>query len=64
MARRHLETLGIKDIQLVGRILGDKQLLNELFKFMYRLKTDKIKADKNPGGLLLTVLGLKKAKMS
>lgn len=64
MARRHLEDLGIKDAKLVSRILGDEQLLNELFKFIYRLKTDKIRADKNPAGLLLTVLGLKSAKTS
>ena len=59
MARRHLEGLGIKDPRLVSQIVGDERLINELFKFMYRLKTDKIKADKNPAGLLLTVLGLK-----
>lgn len=59
MASRHLESLGVKDQKLVSRILGDEQLIDELFKFMYRLKTDKIKADKNPAGLLLTVLGLK-----
>ena len=64
MARRHLEDLGIKDAKLVSRILGDEQLLNELFKFIYRLKTDKIRADKNPAGLLLTVLGLKSTKIS
>nr|WP_257883444.1 replication initiation protein [Hymenobacter sp. DG01] len=59
MARRHLESLGIKDQKLVAQIIGDEGLVNELFKFMYRLKTDKIKANKNPAGLLLTVLGLK-----
>lgn len=59
MARRHLESLGIKDVKLVAQIIGDQKLLDELFKFMYRLKTDKIKADRNPAGLLLTVLGLK-----
>lgn len=59
MARRHLESLGIKDARLVNQIIGDEKLIDELFKFMYRLKTDKIKADKNPAGLLLTVLGLK-----
>ncbi|MCR5890948.1 replication initiation protein [Hymenobacter sp. J193] len=59
MARRHLESLGIKDAKLIAQIIGDENLVNELFKFMYRLKTDKIKADKNPAGLLLTVLGLK-----
>ena len=59
MARRHLESLGIKDAKLVNQIISDEKLIDELFKFMYRLKTDKIKADKNPAGLLLTVLGLK-----
>lgn len=41
MARRHLEALGTKDAKLISRILGDEQLLNELFTFIYRLKTDK-----------------------
>lgn len=59
IARRHLESLGIKDPKLVSQIIGDPALVDELFKFMYRLKTDKIKVDKNPAGLLLTVLGLK-----
>jgi plasmid replication initiation protein len=58
-ARRHLADLGIKDPKLINQIIGNEKLVDELFKFMYRLKTDKIKVDKNPAGLLLTVLGLK-----
>ncbi|MBX0293110.1 replication initiation protein [Hymenobacter sp. HSC-4F20] len=61
MARRHLESLDIKDPKLVSQIVGDENLVNELFQFMYRLKTDKSKANKNPAGLLLAVLGLKTA---
>lgn len=62
VARQHLAVLGIKDAKLVNRILGDQLLLDELFRFMYKLKTKKIKAEKNPGGLLLSVLGLKPSK--
>jgi hypothetical protein len=57
-----LESFAIKDVELVNTILRDNKLVDGVFKFNYDLKTGKIKSDKNPAGLLLTVLGLKKAK--
>lgn len=58
-ASQLLEELGIKDSKLVQRILSEKALTDGLFKFSYGLKTGKTKADKNAGGLLLKVLGLR-----
>ena len=37
-------------------------MIDELFKFCYSLKTGKTKATTNPGGLFLTVVGLREAK--
>jgi len=51
-AKQHLEALGITQPQLVATILGDPKHLDQLFKFTYRLKTDKVKATKNPGAFL------------
>ncbi|KUG09071.1 replication initiation protein [Solirubrum puertoriconensis] len=59
LARQHLKTLGIVDPQLVDRILGEDRLVGEVNAFAYKLKTQKIKAEKNPAGLLLKVLGLR-----
>jgi plasmid replication initiation protein len=59
MARNHLERLGIKDPALVSKIMTDKKLTDALFEFIYKTKTDKIKADKNPGGLFLKINGLR-----
>ncbi|MBO0361021.1 replication initiation protein [Hymenobacter sp. BT186] len=56
IARQHLATLGITQPSLVEQILKEK--LDELFNFMYKLKTDKVKADRNPGGLFLKIQGL------
>lgn len=64
-ARNNLDKLGIKEPSLVKHILGSEQLTKELFDYMYKLKTDKIKAKTNPGGLFLQMHGLagtKKAK--
>ena len=58
-AKQHLEALGITEPQLVATILGDVKHLDQLFKFTYQLKTDKIKATKNPGGLFLKICGLR-----
>ena len=58
-ARQHLDALGITQPQLVGSILGDSKHLDQLFKFTYQLKTDKVKATKNPGGLFLKICGLR-----
>lgn len=59
-----LDTFSIKDLELVNTILKDPKLIDGVFKFNYEIKTGKIKSDKNPAGLLLTVLGLKKAKVA
>lgn len=58
-ARQILDDLGIKDGKLVQQILSDKALIDGLFKFSYDLKTGRTKADKNPAGLLLKVLGIR-----
>ena len=58
-AKQHLEALGITEPQLVVTILGDTHHLDKLFKFRYDLKTDKVKATKNPGGLYLKICGLR-----
>lgn len=58
MARKHLEGLGIVEPKLVHEILQSPKLTEALFGFIYKLKTDKIKADKNPGGLFLKMHGL------
>jgi plasmid replication initiation protein len=58
-ARQILDDLGIKDGKLIQQILSDKVLIDGLFKFSYDLKTGRTKADKNPAGLLLKVLGIR-----
>ncbi|TPG59475.1 replication initiation protein [Hymenobacter nivis] len=58
-AKQHLDTLGITQPQLVATVLSNAQHLEQLFKFTYQLKTDKIKATKNPGGLFLKICGLR-----
>lgn len=58
-ARQILDNLGIKNATLIQRILSEKALTDGLFKFNYDLKTGRAKADKNPAGLLLKVLGLR-----
>lgn len=59
MARKHLEGMGIIEPKLVQQILQSAKLTEALFGFIYKLKTDKIKADKNPGGLFLKMNGLR-----
>lgn len=59
LARKHLDTLGIVDPRLVQDILEASKHVDALFSFIYKLKTDKIKADKNPGGLFLKMQGLR-----
>jgi plasmid replication initiation protein len=58
-ARQHLDTLGIVQPQLVSQILSEPNYVDQLFKFIFGLKTDKVKADKNPGGLFLKMCGLR-----
>jgi plasmid replication initiation protein len=57
-ARQHLDGLGIKDPNLVKKILEDPKLIRALFDFVYKLKTERLKAKTNPGGLFLTINGL------
>ena len=59
-ARLHLKDLDIKDPALVARILGNPELVNDLFGFVYKLKTGKVKAATNAGGLFLKTAGLLK----
>ena len=53
-ARQILDSLEIKDNKLIQQTLSENGLVDALFKFNYDLK-----ADKNPAGLLLKVLGLR-----
>ena len=59
-ARLHLKDLDIKDSVLVARILGTPELVNDLFGFVYKLRTGKVKAVTNAGGLFLKTAGLLK----
>lgn len=61
-ARQRLEELEIRDPHLVEQVLGDAKRINDLFSFMHRLKTGRLKAATNPGGLFLTMTGLREAK--
>ena len=63
-ARKNLDELGIKDQILVKQILTTETLLTELFAFMYKYKTGKIKATSNAGGLFLKMHGLAGHKKS
>ncbi len=60
--RQRLAELEIREPRLVEQILGEAGMLDELFKFCYNLKTGKTKATTNPGGLFLTMVGLREAK--
>ena len=53
-----LEKFGIKSSAIVKQITDNEDFVKEVFSFNYQLQTGKIKADKNPGGLLLKKLGL------
>ncbi|WP_303312694.1 hypothetical protein [Hymenobacter sp. BT730] len=53
------DALGITQPELLQQILSEPRLVDELFKFMYKLKTEKVKADRNPGGLFLKMQGLR-----
>jgi plasmid replication initiation protein len=60
MARQLLAELDIRDVRLVEQILAEARRIDELFYFCYKLKTGKMKASTNPGGLFLTVVELRK----
>lgn len=55
-----MKDLDIKDPVLVARILGTPELVNDLFGFVYKLRTGKVKAVTNAGGLFLKTAGLLK----
>lgn len=59
VARQHLDALGITRPDLVQQVLGEPDLVDKLFKFVYQLKTEQVKAARNPGGLFLTLCGLR-----
>lgn len=59
LARQHLKSLDIVQPKLVAQIMGDSNLIDQLFKFVYDHKTDKIKVTKNAGGLFLKMCGLR-----
>jgi hypothetical protein len=59
MARQRLAELEIRDPRLVEQIVAEARMVDELFAFCYKLKTGKIKSSTNPGGLFLTVVGLR-----
>lgn len=61
-ARQRLLELQILDQRLTAQILGDAQLMGVLFSFLHRLKTGKLKSTSNPGGLFLTMVGLRETK--
>jgi plasmid replication initiation protein len=53
-----LNELGIKSPEIVRRIVEDKVMTDEVFKFNYQVKNGLIEVKTNPGGLLLKKLGL------
>jgi hypothetical protein len=57
-----LDALGIKAKNIVEKILADDNLITEVFRFNYQLKTGQLKVEKNAAGLLLTRLGITKTK--
>ena len=59
-ARAHLLALAITDPVLVARILAAPELVNDLFGFVFKLKTGKMRAATNAGGLFLKTAGLLK----
>ena len=61
-ARLVLEKLNVKDAHIINQIMTTVELIKQVNKFAYELQSGKIKADKNPAGLLLTILGLKTKK--
>jgi plasmid replication initiation protein len=60
-AERFLDEVRVLDDKLRHTILSSTVHLKKLFAFAHDLRTGKVKAS-NPGGYLLTVLGLKEAK--
>ncbi|RZK37665.1 MAG: RepB family plasmid replication initiator protein [Hymenobacter sp.] len=63
-ASRLLNELGIKKPDLVNAILASAAHVASCNKFAHELKTGKVKAKSSAAGLLLTILGFKKAPVS
>lgn len=57
-----LDRFGIKASKIIKQIVESEEMTQEVFRFNYQFQTGEIKADSNAGGLLLTKLGLVKAK--
>lgn len=57
-AERFLDEVNIVSEKLRHQILSDPAHLKKLFKFAFDYRQGTVKADKNPGGLLLKILGL------
>jgi plasmid replication initiation protein len=57
-----LDKLGIKSSKIVNQIMASESMIKDVFHFNYQLQIGAIKAETNPGGLLLTKLGLVKNK--
>lgn len=57
-----LDRFGIKSSKIIQQIAESEEMIKEVFRFNYQFQTGEIKADSNPGGLLLTKLGLVKVK--
>jgi len=57
-AERVLEEVRIVDPKIVRQILSSSDLVRQVLKFSHDLRTSKVKSTSNPGGLLLTILGL------
>jgi plasmid replication initiation protein len=63
-AARILDELRITDVKHRQTILASPAHITEVNRYNHDLKTSKVKAHKNPGGLLLVRLGLVAAKAS
>lgn len=59
LTRQHLDALGIMQPALIQQVLADPAHVDQLFKFVYQLRTDKVKATGNPGGLFVKICGLR-----
>jgi plasmid replication initiation protein len=57
-AERLLDEVRINDPKLRRQILSDPDTIKKVLKFAHDLRTSKVVATTNPGGLLLTILGL------
>ena len=62
IAQQRLDELQIKDPRLVEAILNNEEHVADLFSFVHKMRTDKVKVTSNAGGLFLTMVGLREAK--